>query len=203
MSILEFVLILIAVYFTARISIFLTKRIKLIISVLRLGQIPGVTVEISYLPAFLLPRITARAAARVTVRGKVYSVRIYNGRGNLFSVHFANEKYSSVFLKTAGAVKARVFGRRVARVQVIDEGTSVYFPKTVIIPKRIDDSFDEAVMIFNPAPKELTYVSNEKTSIKVAFTGDTVLGERIFTKTSFANFIDRDSRGFFDKPNGR
>ena len=47
------------------------------------------------------------------------------------------------------------------------------------------------VWIFNPAPGEVSLVTEEKTSIKLAFTGDTVYGEQIFTASTFAAYAER------------
>lgn len=50
------------------------------------------------------------------------------------------------------------------------------------------------VLIFNPAPGEVSYVTEEKTSIKGAFTGDSVLGTLIFTSSTFPAFAERELR---------
>ena len=49
-------------------------------------------------------------------------------------------------------------------------------------------------LILNPAPCEVSYVTEKKTSIRVAFTGDKVYGTEIFTATTFVNHIERESR---------
>lgn len=196
MTITEFILLFIFLWLAVSLIAFSVKRIRLLSMVMRLKKINGVSVEITSLPAFIAPRPTKAPAARITIRDKTYSVRIFNGRGALYAAHIANEKYAAVFLKSAGARKVRFFGRR--NVAITQMKSTVYFAKTVIMPDR-PKSCDIPVMIFNPAPRELTYVTPEKNSIRVAFTGDTVNGEMVFTAGTFARYIDRDSRGFFDK----
>jgi len=44
------------------------------------------------------------------------------------------------------------------------------------------------------APGELSYVSKEKTSVKIAFTDDEVYGMKVFTSSTFASYADRMSR---------
>ena len=62
----------------------------------------------------------------------------------------------------------------------------------------IRDEFDERkvvpVLLFNPAPCEVSYVSEAKTSIKVAFTGDEFYGMQIFTASTFVSYADRMMR---------
>ena len=53
-------------------------------------------------------------------------------------------------------------------------------------------------LIFCPEPRELSYVTKERCSIKLAFMGDEVIGHRVFTPDTFESYIDRDSRGFYD-----
>ena len=196
MTITEFILLLILLWVIVSLVCFSVKRIRLLVSVLKLGKINGVSVEIISYLAFIAPKPLKTPAARITVRDKTYSVRIFNGKGALYATHIANERYAVVFLKSAGAPKVRFFGRR--HVRVTQMKSSVYFPRTVIMPPR-EENEDIPVMIFNPAPRELTYVTPEKNSIRVAFTGDSVNGEMIFTMGTFARYIDRDSRGFFDE----
>lgn len=195
MTITEFLLLLVLLWLSASIIFFLAKRIRLLVSVLRLGKIAGVKVKITSLPAFFMPKLLKTPAARIGIRDKTYSVRIFNGRGSLYAAHIANKKYASVFLKTAGGAKVRFFGRRTVKANNLK--ANVYFPRTVIIPPLAEGS-DIPVMLFNPAPRELTYVTAEKNSILIAFTGDSVNGEMMFTANTFARYIDRDSRGFFD-----
>ena len=179
-----------------RIAIFEAKRISLLISVLRLRRLDGVEVAICSIFAFLLPMIAATPAFRVKVHSKTYAVRLFSGKGSFHAVHIVNREFAAVFMKSGGAVKVRRFVRS---MRAVHEDSRVYFPRTVIMKpmERYPDEIE--IMLFSPAPRELTYVSESRTSIKVVFTGDEVYGMRIFTKTTFCNFIDRDTRGFYDE----
>ena len=134
MSITEFIVLVILLWISASLIFFFAKRIKLLIAIKGLRKTDGVSVKILSVPAFLAPGILKTPAARITVRDKVYSVRIFNGRGSLYAAHIADEKYASVFLKTAGGAKVRFFGRRHVRINNLK--SNVYFPRTVIMPKR-------------------------------------------------------------------
>ena len=195
MTLLEFSIIVIAIVVTVKIFLFTKRRLSLLFSILKLKKIDTVQVQITNFAALLSKKVTKIPFAKVHVDEKVYAVRLFNGKGFRHAAHIVNERYASVFMKTGGAIKVRMFVRRVTAVQ---EAARVYFPRTVFLPDTSNDDGEIPILLFSPAPRELTYVTEERTSIKAAFTGDEIFGSKVFTKTTFANFIDRDSRGFFD-----
>ena len=195
MTLLEFSLIVILIAVTVKIFLFTKRRLSLLISILNLKKIDTVEVQITNFPALISKKVTDKPFAKVTVGRKVYAVRLFNGKGFKHAAHIVNERYASVFLKTGGATKVRTLARRAI---VTHEAARVYFPRTVFLPNASNDDGEIPILLFSPAPRELTYVTEERTSIKAAFTGDEIFGFKVFTKTTFANFIDRDSRGFFD-----
>ena len=195
MTLLELSLLIIGLIIAFKIAIFIYKRCELLFTVIRLNSIDGVEVtDLSFIRLFA-PKISKLPAFRVKVYSKYYAIRLYSGKGHSHAVHIVDAEYSSVFASSGGAIKVRRFIRS---VRTVKEDARVYFPKTVIIPEISTEKDDIEVMIFSPAPRELTYVTPERNSIRVAFTGDVVYGRKIFTKSTFINFIDRDSRGFFD-----
>ena len=200
---------------------FLCKRTALLLSVRNLGKTDDVTVEINSYAALFLTNVSKKPFATVKCRNKIYLVRIFNGIGSFKSVHIASERYAAVFTKTGGDGMRQVKGRS-GRFRRVSEPIRVYGAVTKIIPplepsfipekKKLPEGYENfyfeekpveaeiiPTLIFCPAPAELTFVTPERTSIKIAFTGDTVIGHRIFTKETFSSFIDRDSRGFFDR----
>ena len=195
MTLIEFALIVIAIIIAIKIFLFVKRRISLLTSILSLKKIDTVEVQITNLLALLSKRVTKKPFAKIKVSGKIYAVRLFNGKGFSHAAHIVNESYATVFMKTGGAIKVRRFVRTVAAVH---EAARVYFPRTVFLPDTTNDNGEIPILLFSPTPRELTYVSQERTSIKAAFTGDEIFGSKVFTKKTFANFIDRDSRGFFD-----
>ena len=195
MTLLEFSLLVIAVVIAIKIFLFIKRRLSMLSTVLKLKKIETVEVQITNFSALLSKKVTETPFAKVTVGNKVYSVRLFNGKGFRHAAHIVNERYASVFLKTGGAIKIRSLARRAV---VTHEAPRVYFPRTVFLPDTSNANGEIPILLFSPAPRELTYVTEERTSIKAAFTGDEVFGFKVFTKTTFLNFIDRDSRGFFD-----
>lgn len=191
MTLLELTIIIILIVYAYKIIRFMAKRLFLFLSVLRLSRIAGISLEELRPLAFFYPRVTKKPVVRVKIFGCSYAVRLFSGKSSLYAVHIANREYAAVFMKSGGAVKVRRFVRS---MRAVHEGSRVYFPRTVIM-KPIECRPDEReVMIFSPAPRELTYVTEKRTSIKVAFTGDEIYGMKIFTKTTFSNFVDRESR---------
>ena len=195
MTLLELILIALGLFYGIKLIIFIYKRTKFLIKILSLNKLDGVEVEIKNPFLFYVPSVTKSPVCRVKVYSKYYAVRVFNGKGNLFVAHIVNSRFATCFLRTGGAIKVKMMGRR---AKAVLEGSRVYFPKTVHLPQLDESSDDIPALIFNPSPRELTYVTVERTSIKVAFTGDEVYGHKIFTTTTFLNYIDRDTRGFYD-----
>ncbi len=196
MTLIEFAIIIIALVVIIKICLFAKRRASLFISVLKLRKIDTVSVQITNFFALISKKVTKKPFAKITVGNKIYAVRLFNGKGHSHAAHIVNESFASVFLKTGGAVKVRTLARHAFAVK---EASRVYFPRTVFLPDISEFTDEIPILLFSPSPRELTYVTVERTSIKAAFTGDEVFGFKVFTKTTFANFIDRDSRGFFDQ----
>ncbi len=145
------------------------------------------------------PDITAE------VGNKIYLVRFYNGRGRRTQVHFANEEYSALFsillVRNLGGMR----GKQSQGIETAaSQSTTTIRRRVKIIPKlKIPEEYIHApdagkvlvpVFIFNPAPSNVSYVSDEKTSIKLAFTGDKFRDTLIFTGSSFVRYLDREAR---------
>lgn len=195
MTILEFLVLTATVYLTVKLICYTAIRVRLYFTVTSLGGISGVSV-LSVSPiAFILPFVTKRAAAYVSVRDKTYAIRIFNGRGMAYAAHIASARYATVFMKSGGVAKVRRVrdGFRSAAI----EGSRVYRAKTVFLPDMTEEGVTP-LLVFVPEPRELTYVTKKRTSIRVAFVGDNVFGIRVFTRRTLVSFIDRDSRGFYD-----
>ena len=194
MTILEFLVLTAVFYLTVKLICYTATRVRLYFTVISLGGISGVSV-LSVSPiAFILPFVTKRAAAYVSVRDKTYAIRIFNGRGMAYAAHIASARYATVFMKSGGVAKAR---RVREGFRTVAEGSRVYRAKTVFLPDMTEEGVTP-LLVFVPEPRELTYVTKKRTSIRVAFVGDNVFGIRVFTRRTLVSFIDRDSRGFYD-----
>ena len=50
------------------------------------------------------------------------------------------------------------------------------------------------VILFSPAPHEVSFVTEDRSRIRLAFTGDELYGHKIFTPSTFVIFADREMR---------
>ena len=195
MTILEFIILTLMIYLTVKLICYTVARVRLYFSVLALGSISGVSLVSLSPVAFILPFVTKRAAAYVSVRDKTYAIRIFNGRGMAYAAHIASARYATVFMKSGTVARAR---RVRDGFRTVAEGSRVYRAKTLLLPDMTEPGVTP-LLVFVPEPRELTYVTKKRTSIRVAFVGDEVFGIRVFTKRTLVSFIDRDSRGFYEK----
>lgn len=191
MTVFELILIIIALCLLIGAIGFIYKRLSLLFAIISLGKEEGVRIEKINYAAFLLPRMTRSPAVKLSASGEVFSVRLFSGKGQRYAAHLASERYAAVFMKSGGEEKVK--RTPAGKVMVRDEAR-VYFPRTVILPAEEIERDENSVIIFSPSPRELTYVTKTRTAIRVAMTGDLVFGSRVFTKTTFINYIDRLSR---------
>ena len=141
-----------------------------------------------------------KADITVEILDTVYLIRLYSGGGITKFVHFASPKYSVRFsrLKTGRfVINGRIRSRFVTFADsAFNVGTRVIILPDFPIPD--DDRFFgkkiERVLLFNPAPNEVSYVTEEKTSIQTAFDGDEMYGMKVFTGSSFIAYADRETR---------
>ena len=192
------------IYRLFRIIRFTVKRITAIRKLNKLNGYLGIRVEFLRKPLSLLFGMKKTPDATVEVGNTVYLCRFYNGRGGRSQVHFANEEYSAVF----SVLLIRSFFNRSLKIKKgaqVHSTTGVNVKVNVIprleIPKKYDtgeycEKKIVPVMIFSPAPSCVSYVTDEKTSIKLAFTGDEFRGIKIFTASSFVKSLEREARYF-------
>lgn len=169
----------------------------------RLGKIQGVEVRMLKNPMLSLLSVSSEPEFIVSVFGECYLVRTYNGGGGTNVVHFASEKFTVKF----PSIKSIVFmprsprARRAITVKGFSFGGSVKVIEPLIKPECLGERKYTEIIVFNPAPSDVSYVSPEKTKIKIAFTGDEVYGRKIFTISTFEIFVDREARRIRNEEN--
>lgn len=196
-QLLEFLLILLAVILLGRGAAFLFRRAKLLFAVLRLGAIDGAR-RISLRPfAFFLPSAGAKPAAEIELTGVLYRIRILNGGGAFCRLHFADRHFSVCFptMRITGSSKhgAPVGSRSISfggRVRILPD---------LAAADGFGTAREEEILLLSPLPAVMTYVTAEKTAIRLAFTGDRFYGRRVFGINAFARFLDRQSRSGEEK----
>jgi len=194
-EILRSVIVIILVYLTARMLYLFTLRTVTVLRLLSLGRKGGITVKISPRALLSIFKPSRRADAVIKVGETAYRVRFFSGRGSLSYVHFASERFAVVYSKIHFSISGllskssrRGAARSVSSVDTARQRVHIIDRLTV------DEKNEREVLIFDPTPAEVTYVTETKTSIKAAYTGDEVYGRMIFTPETFAIYIDRKRR---------
>ena len=191
--IIEFLLVLAIAVFIIGVGTQIYKRIYLIRATKRISKLDGVSLEWCENPFLSLIKISHTPDLIVKIYDDTYLVRVYNGVGSGNAVHFATEKFTVCYtgIKTAVYVPRR---GRLFSLRGFNVGASVKVLPPIETPLGLSAGEYTEVILFNPAPTEVSYVVKEKTSIKVAFTGDEVFGRKIFTTSTFEIFVDREAR---------
>ena len=171
----------------------LYRRIYLVRVIKRISLIEGVSARWLENPFVSLIRLSETPEILVTVYDDTYLIRLYNGVGGGNAVHFATEKFTVCYSRIKTAVYTPKRGR-LFTLRGFNVGARVKVMPDLRIPEGLCPSEYTEVILFNPAPTEVSYVVKEKTSIKVAFTGDAIFGRRIFTTSTFEIFVDREAR---------
>ena len=200
-DIINLILFIALVILAARLFYWLSKRIRLIIRLRSLKRDCGATIRFTRFPLLPTLFISDKPDVIVEIGNTVYLIRLYSG-GKFKFVHFASPRYSVRFTRLRVGIFA-VNRRGRASIAMPSGGTyntdmKVFIIPELSVPEELENAYPqksvERVMIFNPAPMEVSYVTEEKTTIKVAFTGDEFYGTRIFTSSSFVAYADRKTR---------
>ena len=191
-DILRFIIIIFAIYFLITLIYLFKERYSAVRKIKSLKQICGANIRVQNIPLGSYIKPSATPEAVVEIGSKVYLIRFLNGRSGNSFVHFASERFAVVYSKThfsIGSLFARGAKLGYARGQgYVDTSRQ----KVYIIPKmRIPGKYKRAmtrgrrevieVLLLSPQPCEVTYVTETKTSIKAAFTGDEVYGRCLLT----------------------
>jgi len=202
------ILITILIYYLYRLIRLIVKRASAIRKIRALDGNYGIRARILRNPVKGLFRMSEDPDASLEFGDKIYLIRFYNGRGRKTQAHFANEEYSVIFsilrIKSFFAFTGKVFAPRGGHAQ----STTSVRVKVKILPKlRIPEEYKNAaecgkrvipVFLFNPTPSNVSYVSDERTSIKLAFTGDEFRGIKIFTGSTLVSYAEREARGYLE-----
>ena len=197
-DLINLLLLFICSVFIIRFALWSYKRLVMIRKLKKLtNEYSG---ELKFLRFPLLPNVFINESPDISLKilDTVYLIRLYSGGGRYSLVHFASERFSVRYVKMASrfAVIGRFRSAAIDAAQAFAVGSKVF----VIPPMKVTDTEEkdgvrvEKIMLFNPAPNTVSYVTPEKTTIKLAFTGDELHGMKIFTASSFVAYADRQTR---------
>ena len=196
MEIFEFIFTLLAIYLCLRLLRFVIKRLRMLKKVYSLKAYGA---KITLRGFLFRPNIIPQRKYEIKVefRDTVYYVRLFNGGGIGRFVHFASKEFIVTYskLRIGSVVQRRRTGAFAAPVtSVIKRSPKVYAMPPFEIDESVQNKEQVKVMLFSPVPSEVSYVTKEKTSIKLAFTGDEIHGIKIFTPSTFAAYAERATR---------
>lgn len=197
-GIFRFILILIAAVILWRGTRYISKRIGLLRCISRLKKECNAKITLHKSPFRPMWRASKDPDITVEILDTVYLIRLYSGISSSRSVHFANEEYSCIYLRLR--VSARAPHGTGANSLAMTPGVNFAAKVRRLAPLEVPHEYDNTdkmivkVMLMNPAPNVLSYVTPEKTSIKIAFTGDELHGQKVFTAETFMRYADRMKR---------
>ena len=195
---LALLLILLAVFCIYKLTALTVKRVLLIRSLSSLKT--SCKAKIRYLrnPFASYFKISKIPDVAVEIRDTVYLLRIISDGGVGRRFHFASKNFTVAFTNfmfVGVPTVRRVTGARAYRSEPLKLFKRVRIYPDIEIPKEYENSGKSITLalVFNPAPGNVSYVTESKTSIRVAFTGDEIYGQRVFTASTFAAFADREA----------
>ena len=197
-DIIELLILIFILVIIWRIGSFLTKRTLMLFRIYGLKKACNAKISLQSFPYRPMWMAGKKPDIRVEILDTVYLIRIYSGGGIGRSLHFANECYSASYISTAGGMPRRRTGNPRSQ-SPLTSGLNIGARVTYTAPLDRTDGAARGkkivpVLLLNPAPGSLSYVTEQKTSIRIAFTGDDMYGIKVFTASTFAIFADRMKR---------
>ena len=191
-------LILLSAFFVYKLISLTSKRIFLVRSLASLKTSCEATVKYLRNPFASYFKISNTPDVAVEIRDTVYLIRLISDGGTGRRFHFASKNFTVAFTNfmfVGVPTVRRVTGARAYRSEPLKLFKRVRIYPDIEIPDEYKNSDKKVVLtlLFNPAPGNVSYVTESKTSIKVAFTGDEIYGQRVFTASTFAAYADREA----------
>jgi hypothetical protein len=199
-DIINLILAIVATMYVCRFLAWLFRRVSLVVKLEGLKKLCGAKIIYQRFPFLPTAMASEKADVIVEILDTVYLIRLYSGGGSTKFVHFASPKYSVRYsrLRTGRFV---INGRIRSRFITFADSAFNVGTRVIILPDFPIPSDDrcygkrvERVILFNPAPTEVSFVTEEKTSIRTAFAGDEMYGVKVFTASSFISHADRETR---------
>jgi hypothetical protein len=200
-DIINLLLLIIGCVLVVKLIKYLRKRIVLIFRLIRLTKEYDGKLKFTRFPLLPTCTNTQKPDAYVKILDTVYLIRLYSGGGKHFMIHFASEKFSVRYIKMALRMLAST-RRRGTGIAYVESGKAftarakVFISKPMEAPENLvgDAKRVEKILLFNPAPHGVSYVSSTRTNIKLALTGDELYGMKIFTGSSFVAYAAKQSQ---------
>lgn len=196
-----FLLIALAIYKTTTL-VYIRLRDKKRLSLLR--KECSATVKFTRHLLFSYFKPSEHPDAIIETDAEIYAVRFLSAGGRRRFMHLARRDFLVTYRRSYFAL-LEMFSFRRYKFKVAGSGQETAAQRVKILPTFTvpEDIAEKAarlgkplvkVIILSPEPIEFTYVTKEKTSIKLAFSGDEVDGFRVFNAKNFLAYADRQTR---------
>lgn len=201
-KIIEIATVLLILFFVCVLCRYFYKRACAIRKINTLKTVSSAKIKKNRSPLASYFILSDKADLIVEVGKRVYFARFLNGKGAHRFMHFASPKFFVTYSKMRFSV-GNLTALRPRRAVTKSPGflTTGAHSVKILPPLKIPEEYIriskeygqvlESVLILNPAPNEVSYVTENKTSIKVAFTGDEIYGQKIFTASTFVSYAER------------
>lgn len=193
-DIIKLLVIIFLVYWLFRAAVFVTKRSIMLIKLNSLKKLCNANITLHSFPYSPFQKRSTNPDVTVEIFNTVYAIRLYSGISSTRFVHFADERFSVVYKRLRAMVMPSHGAVRPPKGVRLTYSAGGHV--NVMRDMELDAGGREVVrvLLFSPAPHEVSYVTEERSTIRLAFTGDTLYGYRVFTPTTLVTFIDRESR---------
>ncbi len=198
-GIVDLLLFILGLYLVTRLTVFFFKRTVMLLRIFSLSKMCGAKISLHSFPYRPMFMTTKNHDIRVEILDTVYLIRLYSGGGVVKNVHFASDEYSCVYTQVKGAMRSY---RKAAgqNTPALTSGLNISSRVLVLPPLEVPECEKLTgkrivrVILMCPSPGSVSYVTEEKTSVQIAFTGDEVYGAKVFTASTFVRYADRQSR---------
>ena len=205
MSFIETILFIIVAVWLFKLTAVTFKRIKGVSTILKLKNECKAQIRFYRFPLSSFFKLSKKPDLSVELKDKIYLIRFINGKSRFKHLHFASEEFFVTYSKPLFTLTGFFHTRGRYR---ITENTgysttsrrSVKILPKLEIPKEVTDLCENEckkavpVLIFSPAPREISYVAEKKTSVRYAYFGDKMLDAMLFSPSSFVIYADRVKR---------
>ncbi len=183
----------------------ISKRINGVRKILKLKGDCGANIRFYRLPISSFFRLSKKPDFSVELGNRLYLIRFINGKSRFKYLHFASEEFFVTYSKALFTLGGFLHIR--GRYKVTENSgfsatsrRSVKILPKLEVPDEIRDYCEKneksviPVLIFTPAPREINYVVEKKTSVMPAHFGDKMFSSLIFSPSSFVTYADRVKR---------
>ena len=193
-DIIKLLLIVAVICLSLRAIVFIAKRVLMLVKIHSLKKLCNAKISLHRFPFSPFLSRGKKPDITIEILDTVYCIRLYSGISSNRFVHFVDERYSVVYKK----VRAMVMPSRAA--SKIGKGVRLSYSTGGHVNVMQQMSYDsggrecQMILLFSPAPYEVSYVTEEKSTINLAFTGDRLYQYLIFTPSTLAVYLDREKR---------